>query len=93
MVKKSLTADEPLPYILLFHKSFGGLRLNLEQAKDPFESDRQLIIDWITEVIEEEYELSVLKDMILPIFTFACSLSLSAMNCAALTPLSKSCCM
>ncbi|MHA2169518.1 MAG: polyprenyl synthetase family protein [Candidatus Kariarchaeaceae archaeon] len=43
--------------------------MNLEQANDPFESDRQLIIDWISEVIEEEYQLSVLKDMILPIFT------------------------
>ncbi|MHA2249354.1 MAG: polyprenyl synthetase family protein [Candidatus Kariarchaeaceae archaeon] len=40
-----------------------------EQALDLLNEDRQLLITWLTEVINEEYKSSVLRDHILPIFT------------------------
>ncbi len=44
------------------------IRLNLRQVVDLFHTDRQIIIDWITEVIEDEYKDSVLRELIIPIF-------------------------
>ncbi len=40
-----------------------------EQTIDLFSKDKELITKWITEIINEEYKNSVMRDMILPFFT------------------------
>ena len=40
----------------------------IDRSFDVFQEDRELIENWITDVIAEEYKDSVMKDMILPLF-------------------------
>lgn len=40
----------------------------MEQSVDLFKEDRSLITDWIKEIISDQYENSVLRQMIIPVF-------------------------
>ncbi|OLS25779.1 MAG: Geranylgeranyl diphosphate synthase [Candidatus Heimdallarchaeota archaeon LC_2] len=42
--------------------------MTLEQSVNLFKADRELITDWIKEIISDEYENSVLRQMIIPVF-------------------------
>ncbi len=42
--------------------------MTLEQSVDLFKEDRGLITDWIKEIISDQYENSILRQMIIPVF-------------------------